>query len=549
MPRVLIDNREVTVPDGATLLDAARQLGLDVPALCHLPGCTPSTSCMACVMKVTNGQGETRIMPSCATPAADGLRAESETEEVRQIRKAALELLLSDHAGECRAPCQYACPFDTDIPALMRQIAAGRIAEAIVTLRSASPLAAALSRFEPDLAERACRRCAVDQPAAIGLLKRYVAEHGLLPGPSASADAAAHILPRRPDTGRRVAIIGAGPAGLSAAYFLARAGHTVTILESRPQAGGQLLDATEQHLPQAVLNAEIDLIAQLGVHFEFGRPINEPAALTALRSAHDAVLIATGALPADTEQHLGITATAGRLAAHRRTHATAIPGVFAAGDVWRPRRQPVLAAADGKAAATCIDHHLRGEQPAGPPKLVALRTGRPTAEEIAELACDASPAPRAAAADPAAGLTPEQARREAQRCLHCDCRALHTCRLRHYAEMYGADAARYRGARRHFERHYHHPEIVYEPGKCILCGLCVQVAERAGEPLGLTFIGHGFNVRVDVPLDAPLAEALQRAARECAAACPTGALALRHEDAAPPADQSPPAAGKAAPKQ
>jgi ferredoxin len=549
MPRVLIDNREVTVPDGATLLDAARQLGLDVPALCHRPDCTPSISCMACVMKVTNGQGETRTMPSCATPAADGLRAESETEEVRQIRKAALELLLSDHAGECRAPCQYACPFDTDIPSLMRQIAADRIADAIVTLRSAMPLSAVLSRFETEFVERACRRCAVDQPAAIGLLKRYVAEHGLLPEPSAPAHTAAHILPRQPATTRRVAIIGAGPAGLSAAYFLARAGHTVTILESRPRPAGQLLDATEQHLPRAVLAAEIDLIAQLGVRFELSRPIGNPSALTALRGNHDAVLIATGALPTDTAGHLGIAAPAGRLAADRRTHATAIPGVFAAGDVWRPRRQPVLAAADGKAAATCIDHHLRGEQPAGPPKLVALRTGRPSAAEVAELARAVSPAPRAAPADRNAGLTPEQARREAQRCLHCDCRALHTCRLRHYAELYGADAARYRGARRHFERHYHHPEIVYEPGKCILCGLCVQIAERAGEPLGLTFIGHGFNVRVDVPLDGPLAEALRHAARECAAACPTGALALRHEDAAPPGGQSPPAAGNAAPKQ
>jgi len=103
--------------------------------------------------------------------------------------------------------------------------------------------------------------------------------------------------------------------------------------------------------------------------------------------------------------------------------------------------------------------------------------------------------------------------------------------LRKYAEQYGADGARYRGQRRKYERLTPHPNVVFEPGKCIVCGLCVQVTERAREPLGLTFIGRGFDVRVAVPFDESLADALKATARECVDVCPTSALAWQEEGA------------------
>lgn len=112
----------------------------------------------------------------------------------------------------------------------------------------------------------------------------------------------------------------------------------------------------------------------------------------------------------------------------------------------------------------------------------------------------------------------------------CTCEKRDQCRLRKYARMYNADASRYAGERRAPQRQYRHPDITYDPGKCILCGICVELARQAGEPLGLTVVGRGFDVQVDVPLGESLEHALQKAALRCAGACPTGALSRIPKD-------------------
>jgi NADPH-dependent glutamate synthase beta subunit-like oxidoreductase len=538
MPRVVIDNREVEVAAGSTLLQAARELGLDVPALCWHAGCQPNTTCMVCLVKVKDPD---RLVPSCATAAEEGMRVESETEEVRQVRRAALELLLSDHAGECRAPCQLACPLGTDVARMVRQIADGRIEDAIVTVRRDIPLPAVLARVCPTFCERACRRGAVDEPASIRLLQRYVADKSLAaPRP--------YVPPRKPDSGKRVAVVGAGPAGLSAAHFLLQQGHACTVFERHIKPGGTLRTIGQDRLPRDVLDAEVTLLENLGVRFELRTSIGRDRTLDELRRDCDAVLIAVGNLDMDASDWLGRSLVLprspvadGRLSVNERTHETEQPGVFAAGGVVRPRGEIIHSVADGKAGAVCIDQYLRGEPVSGSRKLFTLHTGRPRAEEIAALAAgalacasgsDGRPrrgARRYGGHDAAVGLTDEEAQVEARRCLHCDCRKLETCKLRKYAEMYGADARRYHGERRTIERLLQHPDIVFEPGKCILCGLCVQITEQAGEPLGLALVGRGFDARVSVPFNQSLADALTVAAARCVEVCPTGALAWRTE--------------------
>ena len=159
MPTLTIDGQPVTVPEGATVLDAARALGIAVPALCHRHGFAPSTSCMACVVKDV---GAGQLIPSCTAPAAEGMQIESQTDEVLAARRHALELLLSDHPADCLAPCEVVCPAGMAIPRMIRQVAAGDVRGAAATARAALVLPATLGRVCPAPCEKGCRRARHD---------------------------------------------------------------------------------------------------------------------------------------------------------------------------------------------------------------------------------------------------------------------------------------------------------------------------------------------------------------------------------------------------
>ena len=119
LPRITIDDKTIEVAEGTTVLTAARQLGISIPTLCSLEGYEPSTSCQVCLVR---DRQRGQLLPSCATKAADGMQIDSDTEEVHAVRRTALELLFSDHVGDCLAPCFFACPAHMDIPLMLEQI-------------------------------------------------------------------------------------------------------------------------------------------------------------------------------------------------------------------------------------------------------------------------------------------------------------------------------------------------------------------------------------------------------------------------------------------
>ena len=514
---ISIDGRSVEVEEGTSLLAAARQLAIDIPTLCYLEKCGPLTSCLVCLVKL-NG----KLVPACGTKAAPGLAVESETEEVHQARRTALELLFSDHVGDCLSPCHRLCPLQMNIPAMIRQIEADKLDEAIVTVRQALPLPAVLGRLCHHPCEQGCRRGTWDDPAAIREMERVVADTDL-------AQPRPYLLPHKAATGISVAVVGAGPTGLAAAYFLAHEGHAVTVLDRRDQAGGSLRTVDPKSLPPETLDAELAQLVRLGIVFQQRTALGKDVTLEALRERFDAVLLAVGDLSAGEGAVLGVPLSGNAVKADPNNCQTPWPRLFAAGGAVRPVKQLIRAMKEGRGAAACVSQFLAGKPVRRPDKPFSSIMGRLDPEEMKLFLRGANSVGTVTPCDACAGMSRPEAAVEATRCLHCDCRSSGHCALQFYAQGYGADASRYRAQRRTFEQQVQPGGVIFEPGKCILCGICVKLTELAAEPLGLTFIGRGFDVRLATPFNRTIADGLQKVAAECVEHCPTGALVFNEK--------------------
>jgi NADPH-dependent glutamate synthase beta subunit-like oxidoreductase len=523
MPVLTIDNRKVEVSEGQTILDAAVKIGIEIPTMCFLKSLKPSTSCMICVVKV---EGKANFVPSCATIAEEGMVVQTRSEEIDNARKAALELLLSDHLGDCMGPCHVTCPAHMNIPLMIRQILQGKLEDAIATVKKDIALPAVLGRICPAPCEKACRRDSYDEGVSICLLKRYVADVDL--------QTQKPYLPEcKEKKNKRVAIIGAGPAGLATAYYLSQDGFNCTIFDEHEKPGGMLqYGVPENELPRDVLDAEISMIEKLGVKFRLKTKIGDKVTLENLRRNYDAVFVAIGKLSEEHRDSMGLQTKADALVIDNQTYQTNLPGVFAGGDAVRKRKLTVRAVADGKEAAIAISQYLSGNKVIGPSKSFNSRIGKLSTEEVEKFIAGHSKDSRIEPGQKNKGFTNEEALREAARCLHCDCRKPVHCKLRKYSDQYNAKAGQYKGENRSFVQHSEHPELIFEPGKCIDCGLCIQITARAGEKIGLAFTGRGFSVRVAIPFERSIVEAIKQTNTtiECVKACPTGALSFKISD-------------------
>jgi formate dehydrogenase major subunit len=235
----------------------------------------------------------------------------------------------------------------------------------------------------------------------------------------------------------------------------------------------------------------------------------------------------------------GLLVTSRGIAAGDKTMATNLPGVFAGGDAVLGADLAVRSVAAGRIAAASIHQYLTGQPVTGEPAMSGIAM-QPVddaeraaifraIESAARVRNPEIPMERRIASfdEVEQGLPQQDAAREARRCLSCGCRKQDCCLIRSLATEYEVDMYHFTGQRRRFSQDDSHPEIIYEPGKCISCDACVRIAAAAGEELGLAMIGRGFDVTVAVPFGRPLSEGLREAARRCAEACPTGALSLR----------------------
>ncbi|MEI6563858.1 MAG: 2Fe-2S iron-sulfur cluster-binding protein [bacterium] len=519
MPRLTINGHSITVDPGTTILDAARVAGIIIPAMCNLKGLPHFTSCMVCVVQEKNSS---RLLPSCSALATDGMVVETDTNEARHVRTGSLSLLMSEHAGDCQAPCTTTCPAHMNIPLMIRQIAAGKPLEALTTVYDMIALPGVLGRICPAPCEKACRRGRIDAPLSICLLKRFSADDG-----AAGISPPAHV---SPSTQHRVAIVGAGPAGLAAAFYLAQSGHACTIFDDHPHPGGQLRYGIPEYLlPSTVLDREIKHIHDLGVNFRMNTRVGSDIAFEDLKAGYDAIILTPGITSPDILATWKVEFTPRGIKVDGHTFRSSDEKIFAGGEVIQAGHMAVRAVAHGKSMAISIDQFLGGLTVTGPPNRFESRLGKIEAAEGQELMKEASPHVRISPIDgPGTGFTQDEAIRESKRCMHCDCRKAEACKLRDYMEahMTGPMHVPAEG-RKPVERNITHPRVIFESGKCIKCGICVRITTHAGEKPGLAFLGRGFDAMVGVPFGASLEAGLGHSADQCVKECPTGALAWK----------------------
>jgi len=662
-----IDGIELTGCEGQTILDVARAGGIDIPTLCHDPRAEVYAACGLCVVECA---GNPKLLRACSTVAADGMVVSTDTPRVRENRKATLELLLSDHCGDCRAPCMQACPAQTDCQGYVGLIANGEYKEALKLIKDKLPLPASIGRVCPHPCEEACRRTLVEEPVSIAALKQFVGDIDL--------QGEAYTVEVAPDTGKKIAIIGGGPGGLTAAYFLRAQGHAVTVYDAMPAMGGMLrYGIPEYRLPKALLQREIDAIAGMGVEMRNNVRIGRDIALDALRGEYDAVVVAVGAwistglrcpgedldgviggidflrdiaqydftgksvaivgggntamdacrtavrlgaanvyniyrrtkneMPAEEIEiveaeeegvifknltnpievvgeggrvkavrlqvmELGEPDASGRrspvpvpgkeevieidamlvaigqktdmagvealdrtrwgtIVADEHTFLTNLPGVFAVGDATNDGAGiAITAIGEAQRAAAMIGKYLAGEPLAYAPEF--LVKSEKTEEDFA----DREEAPRVQMPHRCPGerrkdfleinlgLSEEEAKREAMRCLECGCIDYFECKLIDYANRYQLKPEKYSGKAHHRAGEDGHPFIRRNPDKCILCGLCVRVCDETVGAAAIGLVDRGFDTVVKPALDKDLRETECIACGQCVAVCPTGAL-------------------------
>jgi NADPH-dependent glutamate synthase beta subunit-like oxidoreductase/formate hydrogenlyase subunit 6/NADH:ubiquinone oxidoreductase subunit I/ferredoxin len=291
--RIEVDGKVVEGFDGQTILEVCRDNGIEIPTLCYEPKLPGFGACRMCVVDV---EGSEYPPISCSQRAEPEMVVKTQTEEVRRLRATNLELIFSDHNAYCLPPCQNKCPSHIDIPGFLKANAEANFRESTRIFKRTIPFPSVLGRVCPAPCEEHCRRDEVDEAIAIRDTHRYAGDQVLKSMLDEGIDPPVPF-EVQPKTGRRAAVIGSGPAGMAAAYYLLIAGHDVTVFERDPAPGGMLRYGIPQYrLPKVeVLEAEYESVTRLGGRVVCDQGLGRDFGLDDLQNqGFDAVVVAIG---------------------------------------------------------------------------------------------------------------------------------------------------------------------------------------------------------------------------------------------------------------
>lgn len=281
-----IDGKNITTCRGTTILEAANQNNISIPTLCGKNKSGEKIPCDLCVVEV---EGQDSLLRSCEIEVTEHMSITTRSEKISEHRKAALTTILSDHYADCEAPCQSACPAGIDVQSYLAQIALGNHHEAVKIIKEKLPMPLSIGRVCPAFCETECRRNLVDDSLAIRQLKRHAADFDL-------GDEWQWIPEKGAPKGKKIAIVGSGPAGLTCGYYLSNDGYDVTVFESAEKAGGWLrYGIPEYRLPKDILDQEIELMCRNGMKIELGKKLGTDFTLKDLNKDFDVIYLAIGA--------------------------------------------------------------------------------------------------------------------------------------------------------------------------------------------------------------------------------------------------------------
>ncbi len=282
-----INGMEIVAESGLTILEVAGRADIAIPTLCSTNGKNSEAPCGMCVVEI---EGIDEPVRSCVALAKDGMKVQTDTAALRKHRQDRLAIISSSHFGDCTAPCNFTCPGQINVQGYIAHVSKGEYEEAMRLVMERNPLPFSVGRVCPRFCETRCRRILVDEPVSINHLKRFVADWCMTHNIDLK-------IPRDKPTGKRVAVIGGGPTGLTAAFYLIRKGHDVTVYEANPKLGGMLrYGIPEYKIPRDVLDYEMNMILRMGISVKLSQKWGVDFTIQDLKDhGYAAVMIATGA--------------------------------------------------------------------------------------------------------------------------------------------------------------------------------------------------------------------------------------------------------------